>query len=141
MNVEEPSLFSAFNCCTLMRTTQIKCNIFIGCGTSNSNRDTFDGSIFKDYIVATPPTQPSTLVVAKTSATVIRARWKPTSTVERYTVIIKPQTGKSVVIETKSPSTPLKLVPGKRYTITVTAIGFGDLKSKVLKKTFVAPRR
>ena len=100
-----------------------------------------DGSIFKDYIVATPPTKPSTLVVAKTSATVIRARWKPTSTVERYTIVIKPQTGKSVVIETTRPSTPLKLVSGKRYTITVTAIGFGDLKSKVLKKTFVAPRK
>ena len=100
-----------------------------------------DGSIFKDYIVATPPTKPSKLVVAKTSATVTRARWKPTSTVEKYTVRIKPQTGKSVVVETKNSSTPLKLVPGKRYTITVTAVGFGNLKSKVLTRTFIAPRR
>jgi hypothetical protein len=100
-----------------------------------------DGTTLKDYIVATPPTKPSTLVVAKTSATVTRARWKPTSTVEKYTVRIKPQTGKSVVLETKNPSTPLKLVPGKRYTITVTAVGFGNLKSKVLTRTFIAPRR
>jgi uncharacterized repeat protein (TIGR02543 family) len=100
-----------------------------------------DGTTLKDYIVATPPTKPSTLVVAKTSATVTRARWKPTSTVEKYTVRIKPQTGKSVVVETKNPSTPLKLVPGKRYTITVTAVGFGNLKSKVLTRTFIAPRR
>jgi hypothetical protein len=61
--------------------------------------------------------------------------------VEKYSVRIQPQSGKSVVIETTKPSTPLKLIPGKRYTITVTAVGFGDLKSKVLKKTFVAPRR
>jgi uncharacterized repeat protein (TIGR02543 family) len=100
-----------------------------------------DGSVFKDYVVATPPTKPSTLVIAKTSATVVKAKWKATSTVEKYTVKIQPQSGKSVVIETKSPSAPLKLAPGKKYTITVTAIGFGDLKSKVLKKTFVAPRR
>jgi uncharacterized repeat protein (TIGR02543 family) len=100
-----------------------------------------DGTTLKDYIVATPPTKPSTLVVAKTSATVTRARWKPTSTVEKYTVRIKPQTGKSVVVETKNPSTRLKLVPGKRYTITVTAVGFGNLKSKVLTRTFIAPRR
>jgi hypothetical protein len=100
-----------------------------------------DGSVFKDYIVATPPTKPSTLVVAKTSATVTKAKWKPTSTVEKYTVVIKPQTGKSVVIETKSPSAPLKLVPGKKYTITVTAVGYGNLKSKVLTKTFIAPKK
>jgi uncharacterized repeat protein (TIGR02543 family) len=100
-----------------------------------------DGTVFKDYIVATPPTRPTSLVVSRSSARVIRANWKPTSTVERYTVRIIPQVGKAVVIQTTKPRAALNLVPGKRYKVTVTAIGFGSLKSKVLTRTFVAPRR
>jgi hypothetical protein len=104
-----------------------------------------DGSIFKDYIVATPPTKPVTLNVAPNrisqSRAVVRATWKATSSFEKFTIKITPTSGASRTIVTSNPSTLINLVPGKKYTITVTAIGFGDLKSKVLKKVITAPRR
>jgi hypothetical protein len=101
-----------------------------------------DGTVFKDYVVATPPTKPVTLVVTDpVGPAVLKAKWKATSTYEKFSVKIAPAVGKSKTIVTSKTSLPLNLVPGKKYTITVTAIGFGGLKSKVLTKTFVAPRK
>ena len=104
-----------------------------------------NGELFKDFIVAEPPTKPVTLNVAPNrvsqSRAVVRATWKATSSFERFTVKVTPTSGASRTIVTSNPSTLINLVPGKKYTITVTAIGYGDLKSKVLKKVITAPRR
>ena len=104
-----------------------------------------NGELFKDFIVAEPPTKPVTLNVAPNrvsqSRAVVRATWKATSSFERFTIKITPTSGASRTIVTSNPSALINLVPGKKYTITVTAIGFGDLKSKVLTKVVTAPKK
>jgi len=104
-----------------------------------------DGTFLKDYIVAEPPTQPVTfnLIPSKVVGTVstIRASWKATSTFERFSVKVTPARGKAFVISTDKPSALIDLPQGTKYTVTVTAIGFGSLNSKVLTKVISVPKR
>ena len=104
-----------------------------------------NGQVFKDFIVAEPPTKPVTLNVAPNklsqNTSVVKATWKATSSYEKFSIKITPTTGASKTIVTSKPSTLINLVPGKKYTITVTAIGYGDLKSKVLTKVVTAPKK
>ena len=104
-----------------------------------------DGTFLKDYIVAEPPTKPVTfsLIPSKVVGTVatIRASWKATSTFERFRVKVTPARGKAFVINTDKPSTFIDLPLGMKYTVTVTAIGYGSLNSKVLTKVISVPKR
>jgi len=104
-----------------------------------------DGTFLKDYIVAEPPTQPVTFnfIPSKVVGTVstIRASWKATSTFERFSVKVTPARGKAFVISTDKPSALIDLPQGTKYTITVTAIGYGSLNSKVLTKVISVPKR
>ena len=103
------------------------------------------GAIFKDYVVATPPTKPVTLFVAPKrimeNAASVKATWKATSSFEQFIVKAKPVNGKVITIITDKPTAKLNLLPGKRYTIQVTAVGYGDLKSKVLTKIYKVPKK
>ena len=104
-----------------------------------------NGTFLKDYIVAEPPTQPVTfnLIPSKVVGTIstIRASWKATSSFERFSVRVTPARGNAFVIITDKPSALISLGQGMKYTVTVTAIGYGSLNSKVLKKVISVPRR
>jgi hypothetical protein len=104
-----------------------------------------NGTYLKDYIVAEPPTKPVAfnLIPSKVVGTVstIRASWKATSTFERFSVKVTPARGKAFVISTDKPSALIDLPQGTKYTITVTAIGYGSLNSKVLTKVISVPKR
>ena len=95
--------------------------------------------------MAEPPTQPVTFnfIPSKVVGTVstIRASWKATSTFERFSVKVTPARGKAFVISTDKPSALIDLPQGKTYTVTVTAIGYGSLNSKVLTKVISVPKR
>lgn len=71
----------------------------------------------------------------------IRARWTATSSFERFAVRVTPARGKAFVITTDKPSALIDLPQGMRYTVTVTAVGYGSLNSKVLKKVISVPKR
>lgn len=64
-----------------------------------------------------------------------------TSSFERFTVRVKPARGKAFVITTDKASALIDLPQGMRYTVTVTAVGYGSLNSKVLKKVISVPKR
>jgi hypothetical protein len=104
-----------------------------------------DGTFLKDYIVAEPPTKPAVFnfIPYKVVGTVstIRASWKATSTFERFLVKVTPVRGKAFVMSTDKPSALIDLPQGKTYTVTVTAIGYGSLTSKVLTKVIPVPKR
>ena len=104
-----------------------------------------NGTFLKDYIVAEPPTKPVTFdfmpykVVGTVST--IRARWKATSSFERFSIKVTPVRGKAFLINTDKPTALINLPQGIKYTITVTAIGYGSLKSKILTKVISVPKR
>jgi hypothetical protein len=104
-----------------------------------------NGTLLKDYIVAEPPTKPVAFnsIPSKVVGTVstIRASWKATSAFERFSVKITPERGKAFVIITTRPSAVINLRQGLKYTITVTAVGFGSLNSKALTKVITVPKR
>ena len=54
---------------------------------------------------------------------------------------VTPARGKAFVITTDKPTALIDLPQGLKYTVTVTAIGFGSLNSKVLKKVISVPKR
>jgi hypothetical protein len=104
-----------------------------------------NGTYLKDYIVAEPPTKPvifsfiPSKVVGNIST--IQARWKATSSFERFSVKVTPSKGKPFIIITDKPSALISLSQGMKYTLTVTAVGYGDLNSKVLSKVISVPKR
>ena len=104
-----------------------------------------NGTYLKDYIVAEPPTKPVTFnfmpykVVGTVST--IRASWKATSNFERFSIKVTPVRGKAFLINTDKPTALINLPQGIKYTITVTAIGYGSLKSKILTKVISVPKR
>ena len=104
-----------------------------------------NGTFLKDYIVAEPPTKPVTFdfmpykVVGTVST--IRARWKATSSFERFSIKVTPVRGKAFLINTDKSTALINLPQGIKYTITVTAIGYGSLKSKILTKVISVPKR
>ena len=104
-----------------------------------------NGAVLKDYIVAEPPTKPVTfnLIPSKVVGNVstIRASWKATSSFERFSVKVTPARGKPFVIITDKPTALIDLPQGIKYTVTVTAIGYGALNSKVLTKVISVPKR
>jgi hypothetical protein len=104
-----------------------------------------NGTYLKDYIVAEPPTKPVTFsfMPSKVVGTVstIRANWKATSSFERFSIKVTPVRGKAFLINTNKPFALINLPQGMKYTITVTAIGYGSLKSKLLTKVISVPKR
>jgi hypothetical protein len=104
-----------------------------------------NGTYLKDYIVAEPPTKPVTFsfMPSKVVGTVstIRASWKATSSYERFSIKVTPARGKAFLINTDKPTALINLPQGIKYTITVTAIGYGSLKSRLLTKVFSVPKR
>jgi len=103
-----------------------------------------NGTLLKDYIVAEPPTKPVTLnlIPSRIVGTVsrIRVNWKATSSFEEFSVKVTPERGKAFVINTDKPSALIDLPQGMKYTVTVTAVGYGSLKSKALTKVIPVPR-
>ena len=71
----------------------------------------------------------------------IRARWKATSSFERFSIKVTPVRGKAFLINTDKSTALINLPQGIKYTITVTAIGYGSLKSKILTKVISVPKR
>ena len=104
-----------------------------------------NGTYLKDYIVAEPPTKPVTFsfMPSKVVGTVstIRANWKATSSFERFSIKVTPVRGKAFLINTNKPFALINLPQGMKYKITVTAIGYGSLKSKLLTKVISVPKR
>jgi hypothetical protein len=104
-----------------------------------------NGTYLKDYIIAEPPTKPVafTLIPSRVVGNIstIRARWKATSSFERFLVKVTPSRGKPFEIVTDKPSTLISLGQGMRYTVTVTKVGYGALTSKVLTKVISVPKR
>jgi hypothetical protein len=104
-----------------------------------------NGTYLKDYIIAEPPTKPVafTLIPSRVVGNIstIRARWKATSSFERFLVKVTPSRGKPFEIVTDKPSTLISLGQGMRYTVSISKVGFGDLTSKPLIKVLSVPKR
>jgi flagellar motor protein MotB len=82
------------------------------------------------YAVA--PATPSKTEVSPISSNRLQLTWTQTGYAKQYQIIATPSKGRVVTMLTSNTSAQLNLIAGRKYEVTITAIGEGDKRSSAV---------